>query len=152
MATDLKGTTAVDHRKLTRFVEGAFEKLGVPKADAEIGAKVLVLADLRGVDTHGVIRFNPQAWYVKWLTRRFDDCPAEHSNYFRELVNGAYRWRSWHGHGHWSPGDGTGDWQSKRVRDRHGRRAQQPPLRNVGLLFHDGVAARHDRHRHDQRR
>ena len=68
MATDLKATTAVNHRKLTRFVGGAFEKLGVPKEDAEIGANVLVQADLRGVDTHGVIRFNPQAWYVKWLT------------------------------------------------------------------------------------
>jgi L-2-hydroxycarboxylate dehydrogenase (NAD+) len=68
MATDLKGTNGVDHRKLTRFVGGAFEKLGVPKDDAEIGANVLVQADLRGVDTHGVIRFNPQAWYVKWLT------------------------------------------------------------------------------------
>ena len=39
----------------------------MPKDDAEIGANVLVQADLRGVDTHGVIRFTPQAWYVKWL-------------------------------------------------------------------------------------
>jgi LDH2 family malate/lactate/ureidoglycolate dehydrogenase len=68
MATELKGTTGVDHRKLKRFVGGAFEKLAVPKEDAEIGANVLVQADLRGVDTHGVIRFTPQAWYVKWLT------------------------------------------------------------------------------------
>jgi len=68
MATDLKDMTFVNHRKLTRFVGGAFEKLGAPKDDAEIGANVLVQADLRGVDTHGVIRFNPQAWYVKWLT------------------------------------------------------------------------------------
>jgi L-2-hydroxycarboxylate dehydrogenase (NAD+) len=36
--------------------------------DAEIGARALVAADLRGVDTHGVIRFNPHSWYVKWLT------------------------------------------------------------------------------------
>ena len=40
----------------------------MPKDDAEIGANVLVQADLRGVDTHGVIRFNPHSWYVKWLT------------------------------------------------------------------------------------
>jgi L-2-hydroxycarboxylate dehydrogenase (NAD+) len=40
----------------------------VTSGDAEIAAKVLVAADLRGVDTHGVIRFSPQAWYVKWLT------------------------------------------------------------------------------------
>ena len=61
------GTTRVDYRKLTRFVVAAFEKLGVPPQDAEIAANVLVMADLRGVDTHGVIRFNPRSWYVKWL-------------------------------------------------------------------------------------
>ena len=44
------------------------KKLGVPNADAQIGADALVAADLRGVDTHGVIRFSPQAWYVKWLS------------------------------------------------------------------------------------
>lgn len=68
MASDSKSATAVNHRKLARFVTAAFEKLGVPKEDAEIGGNVLVQADLRGVDTHGVIRFNPHSWYVKWLT------------------------------------------------------------------------------------
>jgi L-2-hydroxycarboxylate dehydrogenase (NAD+) len=58
----------VNHEKLTRFVSRSFERLGVTTGDAEIAAKVLVAADLRGVDTHGVIRFSPQAWYVKWLT------------------------------------------------------------------------------------
>lgn len=59
--------TRVDHRKLRRFVASSFEKLGVPKQDAEVAANALVQADLRGVDTHGVIRFSPSAWYVKWL-------------------------------------------------------------------------------------
>jgi len=59
--------TRVDHRKLIRFVSRSFEKLGVPASDAGIAANVLVASDLRGVDTHGVIRFNPRAWYVKWL-------------------------------------------------------------------------------------
>lgn len=68
MASDSKSATGVNHRKLARFVSAAFEKLGVPKEDADIGANVLVQADLRGVDTHGVIRFNPHSWYVKWLT------------------------------------------------------------------------------------
>ena len=68
MEIKAENTTRVRHEKLTRFVTRNFEKLGVPKEDAEIGANVLVQADLRGVDTHGVIRFNPQAWYVKWLT------------------------------------------------------------------------------------
>jgi LDH2 family malate/lactate/ureidoglycolate dehydrogenase len=60
--------TRIDQKKLTRFVTRSFEKLGVPASDAEIAAKALVAADLRGVDTHGVIRFNPHSWYVKWLT------------------------------------------------------------------------------------
>ena len=67
MNTDAQHVTLVDHHKLTRFVAAAFEKLGVPPQDAAIAANVLVLADLRGVDTHGVIRFNPGSWYVKWL-------------------------------------------------------------------------------------
>ena len=67
MKTDAQHITLVDHHKLTRFVAAAFEKLGVPPQDAAIAANVLVLADLRGVDTHGVIRFNPGSWYVKWL-------------------------------------------------------------------------------------
>jgi L-2-hydroxycarboxylate dehydrogenase (NAD+) len=67
MKIDAQHITLVDHHKLTRFVAAAFEKLGVPPQDAAISANVLVMADLRGVDTHGVIRFNPGSWYVKWL-------------------------------------------------------------------------------------
>ena len=59
--------TRVKPEKLIRFVSRSFEKLGVPSSDAEIAANVLVASDLRGVDTHGVIRFQPNAWYVKWL-------------------------------------------------------------------------------------
>ncbi len=39
---------------LGQTVAHIFEKLGVPAEDAKLGADVLVLADLRGVDTHGV--------------------------------------------------------------------------------------------------
>jgi LDH2 family malate/lactate/ureidoglycolate dehydrogenase len=59
--------TRVDHIKLAQFVQSAFERLGVPQNDARIAADGLVSADLRGVDTHGVIRFSPNAWYIKWL-------------------------------------------------------------------------------------
>lgn len=68
MATNSLETTRVNHEKLTRFVAACFEKLGVPNEDATIAANALVQADLRGVDTHGVIRFTPNAWYVKWLS------------------------------------------------------------------------------------
>ncbi|MDE2778960.1 MAG: Ldh family oxidoreductase [Chloroflexota bacterium] len=39
---------------LKATVASIFEKVGVPADDAELGADVLVLADLRGVDSHGV--------------------------------------------------------------------------------------------------
>ena len=39
---------------LKSTVASIFEKVGVPAEDAELGADVLVLADLRGVDSHGV--------------------------------------------------------------------------------------------------
>ena len=39
---------------LKSTVASIFEKVGVPPEDAELGADVLVLADLRGVDSHGV--------------------------------------------------------------------------------------------------
>ena len=68
MEINSENMTRVNHEKLTRFVSRSFEKLGMMAGDAEIAAKVLVASDLRGVDTHGVIRFSPQAWYVKWLT------------------------------------------------------------------------------------
>jgi LDH2 family malate/lactate/ureidoglycolate dehydrogenase len=54
----------VNQLKLTRLVARSFEKLGVPADDAEIAAKVLVAADLRGVDTHGVTAL------AHWLTAR----------------------------------------------------------------------------------
>ena len=67
METDVKESKRIDHERLLRFVQAAFEKLGVLGAEARIAADALVSADLRGVDTHGVIRFQPNAWYVKWL-------------------------------------------------------------------------------------
>ena len=68
MESSTEAMTRIDHRKLRRFLVASFEKFGVPKSDAEIAANALVMADLRGVDTHGVIRFNPHSWYIKWLT------------------------------------------------------------------------------------
>jgi L-2-hydroxycarboxylate dehydrogenase (NAD+) len=42
------------HDYMVRF----FTRLNVPQADAETAAEVLISADLRGVDSHGIIRLN----------------------------------------------------------------------------------------------
>ncbi len=49
---------------LTEFCTRVFCKMGVPEEDARITADVLVAADLRGVDSHGVARLRR---YVKGL-------------------------------------------------------------------------------------
>src|SRR5260370_14387580 len=41
---------------LTAFIKRAFEAAGLPSSDADILAGLMVEADLRGSDTHGVIR------------------------------------------------------------------------------------------------
>ena len=46
----------VDHRALKGFVTRVLVKMGVPEEDAEVTADVLVAADLRGIDSHGVAR------------------------------------------------------------------------------------------------
>ena len=50
---------------LKGFCERVFRKLGVPEEDAWITADVLVAADLRGVDSHGVARLRR---YVRGLS------------------------------------------------------------------------------------
>lgn len=45
-----------DHKEAEAFARGLLEAHGVPDADAATVARCLVLADLRGVDTHGVVR------------------------------------------------------------------------------------------------
>ena len=51
-----KGDMRVSPTVLKSFCSDALEKLGVPSEDAQVTAKVLVEADLRGIDSHGVAR------------------------------------------------------------------------------------------------
>ena len=49
-------TLRVQLKKLTGFCVRVFQELGVPEDDASITADVLVMADLRGIASHGVAR------------------------------------------------------------------------------------------------
>ena len=46
----------VDHNAIRRFTREVFEKVGMPPEDANTEADVLLWANLRGVDSHGVLR------------------------------------------------------------------------------------------------
>ena len=49
----------VDWQVMTDFMVDAFVGYGVPREDAEICVDVLIEADRRGIDSHGVNRFKP---------------------------------------------------------------------------------------------
>ena len=52
----------VDWKELQAFTTAVFKRAGLPHGDAAIEAEVLVWANLRGVDSHGVQRV---AGYVR---------------------------------------------------------------------------------------
>lgn len=59
---------------LKNFVLQVFTKMSVPEADAELAASVLLNADLRGIDSHGVARL---PGYVRlWKKQRINANPA----------------------------------------------------------------------------
>lgn len=52
----MQGTKYIAAPVLQRFVKTLFERAGMPEADAERYAKLLLFANLRGIDSHGVLR------------------------------------------------------------------------------------------------
>ncbi len=70
----------VNEKPLRNFCEQVFVKLGVPPKDAQVTTEVLVLADLRGIESHGVSRF-PR--YVNGLKQGFIK-PMDNSRIVKE--------------------------------------------------------------------
>lgn len=63
----------VQYGRLFEFSCRIFEKIGCSNADAALAAKVLLLADLRGIDSHGVARLSG---YIRlWEASRVNACP-----------------------------------------------------------------------------
>jgi LDH2 family malate/lactate/ureidoglycolate dehydrogenase len=52
-------------KKLELFSSEVLQKIGVSKEDADITAKMLGHADLRGVESHGIAHLSP--FYVNWI-------------------------------------------------------------------------------------
>jgi L-2-hydroxycarboxylate dehydrogenase (NAD+) len=49
----------IDLKTLERFMADVFKGVGVPEEDAQICAEVLITADRRGIDSHGISRLKP---------------------------------------------------------------------------------------------
>lgn len=66
-------TERFSEQALTLFTKEVFRKIGCPEADAEQAAEVLLLSDLRGIDSHGVARLSG---YVRlWEKQRINSRP-----------------------------------------------------------------------------
>jgi L-2-hydroxycarboxylate dehydrogenase (NAD+) len=62
------------YKDLLEFTTSVFTRIGCSSADAAMAAKVLLSADLRGVDSHGVARLSG---YVRlWEAKRANTTPA----------------------------------------------------------------------------
>ncbi|MEI6950279.1 Ldh family oxidoreductase [Paraflavisolibacter sp. H34] len=48
----------ISYPELVRFTRSIFQQIGCSEADAELATQVLVSADLRGIDSHGVARLS----------------------------------------------------------------------------------------------
>src|SRR5947208_17006873 len=70
----------VQEKALRQFCERVLTKLDVPPEDARVTTDVLVLADLRGIDSHGVARLGR---YVTGLKSGFMK-PKDQSRVVRE--------------------------------------------------------------------
>jgi L-2-hydroxycarboxylate dehydrogenase (NAD+) len=60
-------------KALEKFTLGIFDKIGCPPDEAELATKVLLSADLRGIDSHGIARLSG---YVRlWEAKRIKTNP-----------------------------------------------------------------------------
>src|SRR5690606_10101348 len=60
--------------QLRQFAFNSFRKMNCPEADARLAADVLLSADLRGIDSHGVARLSG---YVRlWEAKRINSNPT----------------------------------------------------------------------------
>jgi L-2-hydroxycarboxylate dehydrogenase (NAD+) len=63
------------YQQLFNFTKRILEKIGCSTSDAELGARVLLSADLRGIDSHGVARLSG---YVRlWESKRINPKPEK---------------------------------------------------------------------------
>ena len=139
MATD---QTRVPAAQLAAFIARAFVAAGLPTDDAQTLAGLMVEADLRGSDTHGVIRL---PLYVRRI-RAGGVNAKPNIRVVRErpsaaLIDGD------NGMGHLVMRRAAALAIEKAKSDRHrlGRRAHEQSRRARGALRHDAAATRHDR-------
>ena len=130
---------AVPAPVLTKFCCEVFEMAGLSAGDAAITADVLIAADLRGIDSHGIARLH---FYLDGLQQGLDKtrgsclhCPGNKCHCI-----GGCRWRD--GSAGFVSFHAAGNHQGKRAWARAGSGKKLQPLWYCGILCHDGPCPR----------
>ncbi|HWO93603.1 MAG TPA: Ldh family oxidoreductase [Dehalococcoidia bacterium] len=85
------GIVTVHHEALRRQVAALFHALGVPEGDADVAADVLVQADLRGVESHGVSNYINLIYVPGLKAGNINPHPrihVEHARHATAVING----------------------------------------------------------------
>ena len=123
------------HDQLETFCIQVLQRLGVPQEEAEITARTLVTANLRGVDTHGVIRLPALRGQTEGRCSEALRQPHDGERDDRHRPSGRARW---HRPGDQLPGHADGHPESQGGRSLLRGCQEQQPSGRLRLLPHDG--------------
>ena len=73
-------TKTFSYEQLFDFSKNVFEKMGCSQDDANLAAKVLLSADIRGIDSHGIARLSG---YVRLWEAKGSMQPLTYRPYMR---------------------------------------------------------------------
>ena len=144
--TAMAATIRVPQDAVRRQIVAILRAWGVAAPHADAAGELLVYADLRGIESHGLAMManyevhKGQGSFVRG---------ARGGAGARDAGPGAARWRRRDGPPSGDARDGAGDREMRHDRHRRGHRAQFLALRRGGLLRRDGGQARLHRHGHD---
>ncbi len=127
----------VQEAELHRTVSAIFQKLNVPHADADVGASVLVSADLRGIDSHGVS--NQLRKYVADYNGGLLNPRPNIKNSEGDAGHGQHRLRRRTGNHHDARSHGGRYPKGGKHGDRNGHSAQRPAPGHGFLPCNDGA-------------
>ena len=135
---------------LEAFMVDVFKGIGVPEAEARVCAEVLIGADKRGIDSHGVGRL--KLIYYDRIVKAGIQSPVTEFEVVRDMQgHGGGGRPQRHGHGHRQALHGDGHREGPAARAGHGGGPQLHPLRLRRLLLPDGGGGGDDRAERHQR-
>ena len=137
----------VREEPLRETVSSIFRKMGVNPEDSDLATDVLVKADMRGVETHGVSNML-RAYVGGYGSGELNNCPELADN-AGDARDGQHRLGPRPGDHRDPKGDGDSDRQSQKRGRGDGDDSQLAAPGNGLLSRDDGPRPRPDRHVHD---